>query len=119
MTQLPDTPLVSASWLRPRLGAPDLCVIDLRWYLTGPPGREAYLNGHIPGAVFVELDDITGERGPGRHPLPSAEKLSRAMRAAGVNRGDGVVVYDDQGGSVAARLWWLLRHHGHPAVAVL
>jgi thiosulfate/3-mercaptopyruvate sulfurtransferase len=70
--------------------------------------------------VFVDLeDDITGAEGAGRHPLPTREQFETAMRRAGLGRGHRVVVYDDAGGSVAARVWWLLRAHGHAAVAVL
>ena len=113
-------PLVSADWLRDHLAAEDLRVIDLRWYPDGRSGRDAYLAGHVPGAVFVDLDrDITGTEGPGRHPIPSREQFQEAMRAAGVEPESGVVVYDDLGGFSAARLWWLLRYFGHPSVAVL
>jgi thiosulfate/3-mercaptopyruvate sulfurtransferase len=113
-------PLVSADWLREHLAAEDLRVIDLRWYQDGRSGRDAYLAGHVPGAVFVDLDrDITGTEGPGRHPIPSREQFQEAMRAAGVDPESGVVVYDDLGGFSAARLWWLLRYFGHPTVAVL
>jgi len=113
-------PLVSAEWLRDHRGEPDLRVVDLRWKLGGPPGREGYDAGHLPGAVFIDLDrDITAPSGPGRHPIPSREQFQAAMRRAGVNRGDRVVAYDDAGGSVAARLWWLLRFFGHERAAVL
>jgi thiosulfate/3-mercaptopyruvate sulfurtransferase len=111
-------PLVNAEWLHDHLGEPDLRVIDFRWYLSGKSGRAEYVKGHIPGAVFVELDDVTGE-GHGRHPLPSRGQFEAAMRAAGVSARTRVVAYDDAGGSVAARLWFLLRWFGHPAQAVL
>ncbi len=111
-------PLVSAEWLHEHLGEPDLRVIDFRWYLLSKQGRDEYLAGHIPGAVFVELDDVTGQGG-GRHPLPTGAQLEGAMRRAGVDRDTRVVVYDDVGGSVAARLWFLLRWFGHGAQAVL
>jgi len=111
-------PLVTAEWLHEHLGEPDLRVIDFRWYLSGKKGRDEYLAGHIPGAVFVELDDVTGD-GHGRHPLPTGARFENAMRAAGVRTGTRVVVYDDVGGSVAARLWFLLRWFGHAAQAVL
>jgi thiosulfate/3-mercaptopyruvate sulfurtransferase len=99
----------------------DLVVIDFRWYLDPTrSGRAAYGRGHLPGAVFVDLERVTGERaGNGRHPLPSGAQFQAAMREAGVNPSSRVVVYDDQGGFSAARLWWLLRYFGHPAVAVL
>jgi thiosulfate/3-mercaptopyruvate sulfurtransferase len=113
-------PLVSADWLSDNLAAEDLRVIDLRWYLDGRSGRDAYLAGHVPGAVFVDLDrEITGAEGPGRHPLPTRQQFQEAMRAAGVEPESVVVVYDDQGGFSAARLWWLLRYFGHPSVALL
>lgn len=111
-------PLVTSGWLHDHLGEPDLRLIDFRWYLAGKNGRSEYVSGHIPGAVFVELDDVTGE-GPGRHPMPDRGEFEAAMRAAGVSARSRVVVYDDVGGSVAARLWFLLRWFGHPAQAVL
>ncbi len=111
-------PLVTAEWLHDHLGEPDLRVIDFRWYLSGKKGRDEYLAGHIPGAVFVELDDVTGE-GAGRHPLPTVKQFEDEMRRGGVSAGTRVVVYDDTGGSVAARLWYLLRAHGHREQAVL
>jgi thiosulfate/3-mercaptopyruvate sulfurtransferase len=112
---------VDGRWLLEHLGEPDLRVIDLRWYLDGRSGRAAYETGHIPGAVFVDLDrEVTGlTPGQGRHPLPVREDFEKAMRRAGVGRGSHVVVYDDQGGFSAGRLWWLLRYFGHADVAVL
>jgi thiosulfate/3-mercaptopyruvate sulfurtransferase len=112
-------PLVDAGWLAEHGSDPDLRVIDFRWYLDGRRGRDAHAGGHLPGAVFVDLEDVTGDTGPGRHPLPSAEQFAAAMRAAGVSSRSEVVVYDDAGGSIAARLWWLLRHFGHAEAAVL
>jgi len=111
-------PLVSSGWLHEHLGERDLRVIDFRWYLLGKNGRDAYLAARIPGAVFVELDDVTGEGG-GRHPLPTGTEFEKAMRRAGVSRETRVVAYDDVGGSVAARLWFLLRWFGHGGQAVL
>jgi len=112
-------PLVDAAWLREHLDDPDVRVIDFRWYLLGRKGPEEYARGHIPGAVFVELDDVTGKEGGGRHPMPTAEQFEREMRKAGVNGSTRVVVYDDAGASVAARLWFLLSYFGHRAQAVL
>jgi thiosulfate/3-mercaptopyruvate sulfurtransferase len=93
----------------------------VRWRLNGPPGRHDYLNGHIPGAVFLDLDDqFCGAPGAGgRHPLPPTGTLERALRAAGVRRRHPVVVYDTGTGEAAARLWWTLRWAGHPDVRVL
>jgi thiosulfate/3-mercaptopyruvate sulfurtransferase len=114
-------PLVDPRWLADNIQDPRLRVIDFRWYLDGRSGLAAYRKGHIPGAVFVDLDgEVSGHRpGAGRHPLPEGEAFQRVMREAGVSRNSQVVVYDDQGGSPAARLWWLLRYFGHDAVGVL
>ena len=112
-------PIVSPEWLRDHLRDPDLRVIDFRWYLLGRDGRDAYEHGHIPGAVFVDLEDVTGTEGGGRHPLPTGTQLAGEMRKAGVDSDSRVVVYDDAGGSIASRLWFLLRWFGHDAQAVL
>ncbi|MGH3695903.1 MAG: sulfurtransferase [Pseudonocardiaceae bacterium] len=96
-------------------------VADVRWSLTGPPGRVDYRAGHLPGAVYLDVDaDLAGPPGSGgRHPLPFVAALQAALRAAGVHASTPVIAYDAADGSVAARLWWLLRWAGHPAVAVL
>src|SRR6202022_2314845 len=104
-------------WRRKHVDDRDLRVIDFRWYLTGRMGRDAYLAGHIPGAVFVDLDAVTG-KGPGRHPLPTRQQFQDEMRRAGVGMSTRVVVYDDAGGSIAARLWFLLGWFGHESQAV-
>jgi len=111
-------PLVSPEWLREHSADPDLRIVDFRWYLTGRQGRDAYLGGHIPGAVFVDLDAVTG-KGPGRHPLPTKQQFQAEMRRAGITDSTKVIVYDDAGGSIAARLWFLLGWFGHGAQAVL
>jgi thiosulfate/3-mercaptopyruvate sulfurtransferase len=113
-------PLVDAAWLADHHRDPDVRVIDLRWYMDGRSGRAAYDAGHVPGAVFVDLNAISGhEPGRGRHPLPTPDVFEAGMRAAGVGRDAAVVVYDDAGGSIAARLWWMLRYFGHDRAAVL
>jgi thiosulfate/3-mercaptopyruvate sulfurtransferase len=112
-------PLVAVDWLREHITDADVRVVDFRWYLQGRDGREEYLKGHIPGAVFVDLEDVTGAEGSGRHPLPTGDQFQQAMRTAGVGSNTRVVAYDDAGGSVAARLWFLLRFFGHEAQAVL
>lgn len=113
-------PLAAAAWLAQHDDDPTVRVIDLRWYLDGRSGRAAYDAGHVPGAVFVDLDRVSGhELGRGRHPLPEPGQFERAMREAGVCGDSTVVVYDDAGGTVAARLWWMLRYFGHHRVAVL
>lgn len=111
-------PLIDAGWLRKHIHEPDVRVIDFRWYLRRRNGRDEYLRGHIPRAVFVDLDEVTGT-GPGRHPLPSRGQFEEAMRRAGVSSTTRVVVYDDTGGSISARLWFLLGLFGHRAQAVL
>jgi thiosulfate/3-mercaptopyruvate sulfurtransferase len=112
-------PLVDARWLHEHIGEADLRVIDFRWYLLGRKGPDEYGRGHIPGAVFVDLEDVTGKEGGGRHPLPTAAQFERAMREAGVSGSTNVVVYDDAGATVAARLWFLLGYFGHRNQAVL
>lgn len=96
-------------------------LLDVRWRLAGPPGIESYRAGHLPGAVFVDLDtELSGPPGEGgRHPLPEPAALQRSLRAAGVRQSHPVVAYDDGDSTVAARAWWLLRWAGHTQVAVL
>jgi thiosulfate/3-mercaptopyruvate sulfurtransferase len=98
-------------------------LLDVRWRLGGPPGIEAYQAGHLPDAVFVDLDTClagpAGSGAGGRHPLPESGVFEAAMRLAGLHEGQLAVVYDDVGGVIAARLWWLLRYFGHDQVAVL
>lgn len=100
---------------------PECTVLDVRWELGGPPGLPQYLEGHIPGAAFVDLETaLAGPPGEGgRHPLPSEDAFGAAMRAAGVSGGRPVVVYDAGNSMAAARAWWLLRYFGHPRVSVL
>jgi thiosulfate/3-mercaptopyruvate sulfurtransferase len=115
-------PLIDVPALAGLLGQPrPPVVLDVRWHLGGPPGIEAYRRGHLPGAVFLDLDrDLAGPPGPaGRHPLPEADSFERAMRSAGVGADRQVVVYDDADSTAAARAWWLLRYFGHQRVRVL
>jgi thiosulfate/3-mercaptopyruvate sulfurtransferase len=102
-------PYVDAAWLEAHLDA--VRVVDVRWYLDGRSGLEAYQSGHVPGAVFVDLDsDLAAPAGPiiGRHPLPTPEHFATAMGRLGITNEDTVIAYDDASGSVAARLWWML-----------
>jgi thiosulfate/3-mercaptopyruvate sulfurtransferase len=112
-------PLVSAAWLAEHRG--DVAVADVRWYLDGRSGRDAWLAGRIPGAVFVDVDtDLSGPAGgtAGRHPLPTPEAFASALGRLGVPEGRPVVAYDDTGGMTAARLWWMLRALGEPAAVL-
>ncbi len=115
-------PLIDVTSLAARLAAGDPPVLlDVRWRLGGPPGIESYQSGHLPGAVYIDLDrDLAGPSGAGgRHPLPAAARFEAVMRDAGVRAGHPVVAYDDAGSTIAARLWWSLRYFGHEQVQVL
>lgn len=114
-------PLVTVEQLAAQLAGGDVALADVRWYLTEPErGRAEYQRGHLPGAVFVDLDGhLTTHPGPGRHPLPSRETFAATMGALGFGDDRFVVAYDDVGGAVAARLWWMLRDIGHEHTAVL
>jgi thiosulfate/3-mercaptopyruvate sulfurtransferase len=113
-------PLIDVRSLAHALRA-DVVLLDVRWRLGGPPGIEAYRAGHIPGAVFVDLDrDLAAPPGPeGRHPLPDRQAFQDAMRRLGVRTDALVVVYDDADATAAARAWWTLRYFGHDRVRVL
>ncbi|MFD6937496.1 sulfurtransferase [Streptomyces goshikiensis] len=116
------TAILSASELMSELAGPRPPVLlDIRWQLGGPDQRPAYEAGHIPGAVYVDLDrELAGPAGSGgRHPLPEPEAFGTVMRRAGVSAGAPVVVYDGGLGWAAARAWWLLRWTGHAEVRVL
>lgn len=109
-------PVVRLNWLLSQINHVVVC--DVRWYLDGRSGRAAYERGHVPGAVFVDLDRWLAappSRAEGRHPLPDADVFSAGMRASGVSDDTTVVAYDDAGGAVAARLVWLLRACGRAA----
>ncbi len=103
-------------------GAP-VRILDVRWRLDAPDGRPAYLEGHVPGAVYVDLDHELADHGrpatDGRHPLPPVEALQASARSWGIDDGDTVVVYDDLKNLSSARAWWLLRYAGLDDVRVL
>src|SRR5690349_20012515 len=114
-------PLIDvASLARALAGRTAPVLLDVRWRLGGPPGAELFSAGHLPGAVFTDLDrELSGRPGRGgRHPLPAAADFQAAMRRAGVSAGRPVVVYDEADATAAARGWWLLRYFGHPDVRV-
>lgn len=115
--------LISAEKLHEQLASaqPPL-VLDVRWALGDPHGREHYLERRIPGSVYVDLEaDLAAPAEPkaGRHPLPAPEEFRAAARRWGMKRGESVVVLDDSGGLAAARAWWLLRWAGHEDVVLL
>ena len=114
-------PLISVFELRERLDDADIVIIDSRWYIDDPTaGRATYDKSHIPGARFVDLDtDLAQVTGAGRHPLPAHETFGETCGRLGIDRTVHVVVYDDRGGGIAARMWWMLTNQGHPAVSVL
>lgn len=112
-------PLVSGDWLAAHLA--DVRVVDVRWYLDGRSGRAAYEAGHLPGAVWLDVDtDLSdpASETAGRHPLPSPSRFAAALGRVGIAAGTPVVPYDDAGGSIAARLWWMLRVLGEPAAVL-
>jgi len=110
-------PFVSIDWLKQHRA--EVVLVDIRWYLDGRPARPAYEAGHIPGAVFVDLDQVLSaphdDDALGRHPLPSPERFASGLAALGIGDDDAVVAYDDAGGVIAARLVWMLRATGHDA----
>ena len=115
--------LISAEQLRDRLDDPTIRIVDCRFKLTEPQaGLNDYLEGHIPGAVFADLDkDLAAPAGPGtgRHPLPEKEAFVRTLGRLGIGNDCEVVVYDDASGALAARTWWMLRWVGHDRVRLL
>jgi thiosulfate/3-mercaptopyruvate sulfurtransferase len=115
--------LMDVSELRKRMSSGQRTVVlDVRWALGDPHGRDHYLQEHIPGAVFVDLaTELAGPADPrrGRHPLPPLEQFQRSVRRWGVSSGDVVVAYDDSGSMAAARLWWMLRNAGFSTVQLL
>ncbi|MFD3413212.1 sulfurtransferase [Streptomyces cyaneofuscatus] len=115
-------PIITASeYASESAGPRPPVLLDVRWQLGGPHGRPDYEAGHLPGAVFVDLDtELAGSAGSGgRHPLPDPEAFGAVMRRAGVGQDTPVVVYDGGQGWAAARAWWLLRWTGHADVRVL
>ena len=115
--------LVHADQLQANLGREDWAIIDTRFYLPEPDrGAAEYAETHIPGAVYVHLDrDLSGPQTGtnGRHPMPSVEQMVDRFSKWGIDDDVQVVVYDNAGGQIASRLWWMLRYLGHDAVAVL
>ncbi|TDJ42359.1 MAG: sulfurtransferase [Gammaproteobacteria bacterium] len=117
------SPLIDAAELHRQLNDTELRVVDCRFDLMDPEaGRQAWLNGHIPGSVYADLDrDLAGPVSPqsGRHPLPDAATACETFSRMGIDSDTNVVVYDAGNGGIAARAWWLLRWLGHARVALL
>jgi thiosulfate/3-mercaptopyruvate sulfurtransferase len=113
--------LITADALLARIDDPALRLADVRWWLADPgKGRRDYDAAHIPGAVFVDMEaDLRATEGDGRHPLPDPASFARSMEQLGFDDASDIVVYDDAGGTIAARLWWMLDNLGHPRVSVL
>ena len=117
----PAPPLVSCAWLADHLDDPDIRIVDTRWFLGQPgAGRLRYEEDHLPGAVFLDLDeDLAASEGPGRHPLLTPDDFADLLGRHGIGNQHHVVVYDQGPGAIAARLWWMLRSVGHERVSVL
>ncbi len=123
MTNLsPSDSLVSTEWLADHLEAPDVRIVEATWFMpaTGKKGHEAYEAGHIPGAVFFDLDDIADDESPLPHMLPSPVKFASKVKKLGLGSGNRIIVYDRaSGSSAAARVWWMFRAFGHDEVSLL
>lgn len=115
--------MVTADWLNRHLQEDDLVIVDCRFDLSDPEaGYGAYLKGHIPGAIYLDLDkDLSGKvaRHGGRHPLPDWQEFAQKMGRSGIHADSRIVAYDDQAGCMAARFWWMMDYLGHQEVAVL
>jgi thiosulfate/3-mercaptopyruvate sulfurtransferase len=113
--------LVSTQWLAEHFGDPDLVVVDASWHMPaiGRSGHEEYLAAHIPGARFLDIDELSDHANPAPHMLPGAARFGEAMERLGVGRDDRVVVYDNSPLRSAARGWFMLRHFGADQVAIL
>jgi thiosulfate/3-mercaptopyruvate sulfurtransferase len=113
--------LVSTEWLAQHLGEPDLVVVDSSWHMPASrrSGRHEYLAAHIPGARFLDIDEVSDRSHPAPHMLPGAAAFGAAMAALGVGRDDRIIVYDDSPLRSATRAWFMLRHYGAERVAIL
>lgn len=113
--------LISTEWLAQHLGEPDLVVVDASWHMpaSGRNGRDEYLASHIPGARFLDIDELSDRQNPAPHMLPHADEFGAAMERLGIGRDDRIVVYDNSPIHTKARGWFMLRHFGADAVAIL
>jgi thiosulfate/3-mercaptopyruvate sulfurtransferase len=113
--------LVSTDWLASHLNSPDVRIVDASWYLPAmnrDPKAE-YAAGHIPGAVFFDIDEISDDSSPYPHMLPSSVKFTARVQKLGLGDGNRIVIYDAHPMLSAPRVWWMFRHFGHKDVAVL
>lgn len=121
--QARDQVLITAAELADLIEAGEpLTILDVRWRLDEPDGRPAYVEGHIPGAVYASLEDELSDHavaGRGRHPLPSGSDVQAAARRWGIRQDQPVVVYDDWNRAGSARAWWVLTAAGLPNVRIL
>ena len=113
--------LVTAEWLEAHLNSPDIAIVDASWHLPAMQrdARAEFLEGHIPGAQFFDIDELSDTASPLPHMLPSPEKFSSRMRKLGIGDGKKVIAYDAAGLFSAARAWWMFKVFGHEDVAVL
>jgi thiosulfate/3-mercaptopyruvate sulfurtransferase len=113
--------LVPTEWLAENLAEPDLIVVDSSWHMpaSGRNGRDEYLAAHIPGARFLDIDEVSDRSHPAPHMLPDADDFGQAMERLGIGRADRIVVYDNSPLRTAARGWFMLRHFGADKVAIL
>ncbi|MEM6625565.1 MAG: 3-mercaptopyruvate sulfurtransferase [Pseudomonadota bacterium] len=118
-----ESPMVSAKWLVDHMSAPDLRIVDATWFapFLNPEktGEEAYMERHIPGARFFDIDEIADEASDFPHMLPSPEKFASRVKRMGIGDGHRVICYDQNGYFASARTWWMFRVMGHSDVAVL
>jgi thiosulfate/3-mercaptopyruvate sulfurtransferase len=113
--------LVSTDWLAQHLGEPDLVVVDSSWFMpsAGRKAHEEFLAAHIPGARFLDIDEVSDRSDPAPHMLPGAAEFGAAMDRLGVGRYARIIVYDNSPVRTAARGWFMLRHFGAQKVAIL
>ena len=113
--------LVSTDWLAGHLGEPDLRIVDASWHMpkSGRSGGDEFHAAHIPGAVFLDIDELSDRSNPAPHMLPSADEFGAAMEQLGIGRDDRIIIYDNSTIRTAARGWFMLRQFGASAVAIL
>ena len=114
-------PIVSTSWLKDHLDAPDIVILDASWYLPAMErnARQEYTQEHIPGALFLDIDEVSDQDSPLPHMMPKPHAFSSKMRRMGIGDGQTIVVYDGAGIFSAARTWWMFRAFGVQNVFVL